>query len=332
VILVEVLDRRGELLRRERLGELPYRIGRAFDNHLVLDDPYVCPFHAAVERAEDGGLVLRDLGSLNGLLRLPGRAREPRLEVAPDLSVQLGRSVLRFRDARLPVPEALRLRRRPAWLEWALTHGAAGVLWAALLVGVLLLDVLRSSTGEIDWVEQATTAGGTVLVAALWAGGWALVGRLLGQHARFVAHFAIAVVVLLAGIVQQRLFELGQFLFEPIDPVRIADDVGDGVLLAAAVFAHLSVLRAVRVARRAAVAGALGLALLALELGMQYSEPTDWVAVLPYWSRLEPVPPDLLPVEPADAFFAEAKGLEAELLALREELEAEAKRASREEP
>ena len=59
MIFVEVLDRRGELLRRERLGDLPYRIGRAFDNHLVLDDPYVCPFHAAIERAEDGGLVLR---------------------------------------------------------------------------------------------------------------------------------------------------------------------------------------------------------------------------------------------------------------------------------
>ena len=142
MIFVEVLDRRGELLRRERLGDLPYRIGRAFDNHLVLDDPYVCPFHAAIERAEDGGLVLRDQGSLNGLQRLPGRRREARLEVTHGLSVRLGRSVLRFRDASLPVPATLRLRQRPAWLEWALTHGVAGVLWAALLASALLLDVL----------------------------------------------------------------------------------------------------------------------------------------------------------------------------------------------
>jgi hypothetical protein len=325
VIFVEVLDRRGELLRRERLAELPYRIGRGYDNQLVLDDPYVCPSHAVVERTEDGGLALRDLDSLNGVERLPGREREAWLPLAPGLEVKLGRSVLRFRDASHPTPAALRLRRRAPWLEWSLTHGGAGLLWAALLAGVLLLDVLRSSTEEIDWVEQATTTGGTVLVAALWAGAWALVGRLLGQHARFVAHFAIAVVALLAGMLQQRLFELGQFLFEPIDPVRIADDVGDGLVLGAAVFAHLRVLRVGRPARRALVAATLGLALLALELGMQYSEPTDWVAVLPYWSRLEPVPLGLLPVEPADAFFAEAKGLEAELVELRERLEAEPK-------
>lgn len=323
MIFVEILDRRGELLRRERLAELPYRIGRGYDNHLVLDDPYVCPSHALVEGTEDGGLALRDLGSLNGVERLPGREREAWLPLAPGLEVKLGRSVLRFRDASHPTPAALRLRRRPPWLEWSLTHGGAGLLWAALLAGVLLLDVLRSSTEEIDWVEQATTTGGTVLVAALWAGAWALVGRLLGQHARFVAHFAIAVVALLAGMLQQRLFELGQFLFEPIDPVRIADDVGDGLVLGAAVFAHLRVLRVGQAARRALVAATLGFALLALELGIQYSEPTDWVAVLPYWSRLEPVPLGLLPVEPADAFFAEAKGLEAELMELREQLEAE---------
>jgi hypothetical protein len=323
VIFVEVLDRRGELLRRERLAEVPYRIGRGYGNHLVLDDPYVCPSHAVIERTEDGGLVLRDLDSLNGVERLPGRQREARLPLAPGLEVKLGRSVLRFRDASHPTHAALRLRRTPAWLEWTLTHGGAGLLWAAGLVGVLLLDVLRSSMVEIDWVEQATTIGGIVLVAALWAGAWALVGRLLGQRARFVAHLAIAVVALLAGVLQQRLFELGQFLFEPIDPVRIADDVGDGLVLFAAVFAHLTVLRVGRAARRALVAATLGLVLLAFELGNQYSEPIDWVAVLPYWSRLEPVPVGLLSVEPADAFFAEAKQLEAELMEVREELEAE---------
>jgi hypothetical protein len=325
VIFVEILDRRGELLRRERLAEIPYRIGRGYDNHLVLDDPYVCPSHAVVERTEDGGLALRDLDSLNGVERLPKRERGASFPLAPGLEVKLGRSVLRFRDASHGTLATLRLRRRPAWLEWSLTHGGAGLLWAAALVGVLMLDGLRSSTVKIDWVAQATTTGGVVLMAALWAGAWALVGRLLGQRARFVTHFAIAVASVLAGLLQQRLFELGQFLFEPIAPVRIADAVGDGLVLGVAVYAHLTVLLVGRVAQRALAAAALGLAMLALQLGNQYSESTDWVAVLPYWSRLEPVPIGLLPVEPADAFFAEAKQLEGELMELREQLEAEAK-------
>ena len=64
---IEVLGRDGEVLARERIEGDEARIGRAFDNDVVVNDPHVAPHHLRVHRGEDGVLVAEDLGNLNGL-------------------------------------------------------------------------------------------------------------------------------------------------------------------------------------------------------------------------------------------------------------------------
>ncbi len=317
-MFVEVLDRRGEVLRRERLTALPFRIGRSCENDLILDDPHVCPAHAVLERSDDGELRLRDLGSRNGVLSLPDRQRLPELQVTSGRTVELGRTPVRFRDASQAVPPALRLRVRPRWLEWSLTHPVAGCLWVATLVGVTLYGTVRTATQKIEWVEVATGIGATLLILAAWSGAWALCGRLLGQRARFVTHLAIGVAGLLASSLQQRIVEIGQFLLEPIEPLRIADASVGGLVTALVVFGHLAVLRVGRASRRALAAVACGAGLLAFQLAEHYGEPNDWVQTLPYWSRLEPIPVDRLSVESSERFFSEVEELGPELDALRE--------------
>lgn len=41
-------------------------LGRAGDSDVLLDDVTVSPHHAQIRRTEEGGLELRDLGSVNG--------------------------------------------------------------------------------------------------------------------------------------------------------------------------------------------------------------------------------------------------------------------------
>ncbi len=322
VIFVEVLDRRGEVQRRERVESFPLRIGRAYDNDLILEDPHVCPAHAVLDWL-DGSLTLRDLASVNGLHTLPGRERVPSLEVGSGASVQIGRTLLRFRDPAHLTPPALRLRRRPRYLEWALTRPLAGCAWLTLLLGISLIDAVRSAHVEIDWASQASALAGAALISATWAGAWALVGRLLGQRPRFVTHFAIAVLALLFGMLQKAIFEVGQFLFTPVEPQRAADMAADGLVLGSVLYAHLSVLHVARPWRRRLVAAGLGSMLFGFQLSTLLAEPTDWIAVLPYWSRLEPIDPKWLSVVPSPAFFGEVKGLEPELLQLRAESLAE---------
>ena len=57
---------------------------------------------------------------------------------------------------------------------------------------------------------------------------------------------------------------------------------------------------------------AAGLVFGVRALAQSESEP-DWVSVLPYWSRLEPVPVAWLPRDGVDAFFEKAMAIGPEL-------------------
>ncbi|HEY1226492.1 MAG TPA: FHA domain-containing protein, partial [Ramlibacter sp.] len=65
---IETLARNGDVLQRSRIDTLPIRIGRGYDNDLILDDDYVAASHALIELDPAGRLLLRDLGSRNGIV------------------------------------------------------------------------------------------------------------------------------------------------------------------------------------------------------------------------------------------------------------------------
>src|SRR5688572_4402763 len=107
-IILEVLDRRTEEVRlRMRLETFPLSVGRGYGNDLVLDDPYTDARHAQIARDENGGLVMHDLGSLNGLVSSDTAVRAGQVVLRPGMEVRVGRTTLRFRDPEEPVPKAL---------------------------------------------------------------------------------------------------------------------------------------------------------------------------------------------------------------------------------
>ena len=50
VMWIEVLSRHGEAIQRQRIDGDEARIGRDFDNDVVVDDPHVAPHHARIFR------------------------------------------------------------------------------------------------------------------------------------------------------------------------------------------------------------------------------------------------------------------------------------------
>ena len=63
----------------------PVTVGRASDNHLVVDDPEVSRHHARLE-ADGGGWRVVDLGSTNGTWVNGARVREATIDVGDDVS------------------------------------------------------------------------------------------------------------------------------------------------------------------------------------------------------------------------------------------------------
>ena len=63
MIWVEILSRHRDIAARFRIAAPEARIGRGYDNDVIIDDPYVAAQHLRVFRDEAGQLVAEDLGS-----------------------------------------------------------------------------------------------------------------------------------------------------------------------------------------------------------------------------------------------------------------------------
>jgi hypothetical protein len=197
---IETLARNGDVLQRSRIETLPIRIGRGYDNDLILDDDYVAASHALIELDAAGRLLLRDLGSRNGIVHR-GR-RRPELVLSGDTVVRIGHTSLRVRAASFPVAPELEDRTFHRW-EGALP-GAAGILLAG---GVALFARWVSDTQYVEFGRYFEALAFGVGAALLWGGVWAFANRLFGRHARLGRHLfvfgcglaALAVTALLAA-------------------------------------------------------------------------------------------------------------------------------------
>lgn len=242
-MILEVLDgRTGAVRTRVRLDALPLTVGRGYDNDLILDDPYVDARHARVARDEAGGVVVEDLGSVNGLV-VPGVAeRVPRFHARAGATLRIGRTALRFRDPAEPVPPALvdgpgdgaRLVARVAQTAWARAAICAAAV-AATAIDTWLGSYERSTASEVFAVVV-----GLSMLAFLWAGVWAVAGRMVVHRFHFLGHLAVSSAVFLAFLGQITLAGWAMFLF-PDNPLQ--ELLGTAVLLAlvaALVAGHLA--------------------------------------------------------------------------------------------
>jgi len=304
----EVLDRRGRVRERVRVTDLPFSIGRAYGNDLILDDPYVCPEHARLEPGPDGNIYLRDLGSRNGLVRDGERLAQLGVESGP--SVRLGRTVLRFRDARSEVPPAL----TDAASRFAipLVQVSAVALLGAV-VTVTALGELRETYRPVEWIDLANAFTTQILLLTLWAGLWALITRVFSHRTRFLAHWMLAASYLVLDEGLTWAGSYARFLFAPILLLEVIELATGLAVVVALLYGHLTLAGMTQVRRKTLLAVALGGGLLTANQLTNLLQRPDWIQVLPYWSRLHPVDPSWLPREAPEAFFQRVENVREEL-------------------
>jgi hypothetical protein len=200
LIHIEVLNRHGEVTSRHAAGTLPVRIGRAYDNELVLDDPYVAPHHAVVERGPDGKLEIADAGSRNGLFRAHSRQRLTRERIDPAARYRAGRTEFRVRSSADPVPDELVDRG-----TGALRRPVVALLAVVSVAAVVLFYAWSGTDQRTELVKLATTPVLILLALIIWSGAWGLAGRLLSAERCFAAHLTVAALALIGIFVANRL-------------------------------------------------------------------------------------------------------------------------------
>ncbi len=271
---LEILDRTGKVARRFPVGIEPVRIGRAYDNDIVLDDPYVCPHHVRATWHE-GLLRVADEQSVNGVFFGKQETRLAEDLVGNDGRFRIGRTLMRFRRHDCPLPATwvdrplhapLRLVERP----WVL---------AGLYLGVLVyqgLEFFFTSTTKIDQVGLVTEMVALAAVVIGWAGLWAFPSRLLMGRWNFLIHCGIASFAIVALGVSEILIENVVYLLD-IDPgATVLIQGAEWLLLAVALYAHLSYLVAAPAARLMRWAGGIALGLAGLVGLIQYLEGQEF--------------------------------------------------------
>jgi hypothetical protein len=235
--VIEVMNRSGQVLQRIPFSGQSLRIGRAYDNDIIVSDPYVCPHHLMLQK-QAGQLLATDLDSVNGTYSGRNRDRIKEVAIEDGALVHFGHSQLRFRVAGAEVA--------PSWLDTA-RHGFLAwfdkpwmpVLTVFLALLMLTLDNLLDSPEKLGPGVLASQLLYPIIGVLSWAGFWALLNRVISHSASFHIHLAIACAGITGLILVSEFLSLLGFAFGLDSATPWLKLLGRITVLSLVLYAHL---------------------------------------------------------------------------------------------
>jgi hypothetical protein len=312
MIWIEILSRHRDVAGRFCVDATEISIGRGYDNHVVLDDPYVAARHVRIFRDGEGRLVAEDLGSANGLYLDRSKSRKPQLILDGIKPIRIGQTLLRVRDAGHTVePERLVGSERSA-----LPVVAAIVLGAFLLaINALMTWFAQTSEAHVsDYLVPTLTMIGTVVA---WVGVWALLSRLFSGRSHFLRHLLIAQAGLIAFWVYSEFAQIASFALT-WSAVFTYGYIASWIVLAAICFLHLREVGRTHLLAKGVVVGLLLVVAIAVQT-LQRSEAFANSGRPNVSHVLMPPSLRLVPLRNEQAFFDDMSGLKTKLDADRAE-------------
>jgi len=303
---VELLDRHGAVVSRQRVHDGALSVGRGYDNDLIIDDPFVAPAHLRIGYDPDGALWIEDLAAQPAATGESGSPGVTRMLVGNEASIRIGHTTLRVRTAAFAVPPALSLR--GSGVSGGVLEKALGC--AAVFIVLSLLSTWLAQTGEYKLASYLPEGLIFPLVALAWAGSWALVTRIIAVHAQFFRHVYIVFAVLLVLFALDTLADfLSYSLAWPL--VKRWLPVTSWIVLGALFYAHIQVI----VPRRAQLAAGIISTLVVLVIGVHISLRMESDRAQAQRIAAKLMPPYLLLKGAAapDAFFREVEALRPKL-------------------
>jgi hypothetical protein len=308
IALIDVLARDGSVRQSLKVAAWPLRIGRAIDNHLVLDDPHIAAHHLSIDTNEDGVFIAVG-DTLNGVRIGPQQlASGERWQAgAEPLLMTLGHTLLRLRLAEhtLPPEQPLRMARQ-------LVHGMGSLVVLMLLMAAYLAaDTYLSSDSEGHLRALATATLGLAAVVLTWCGAWTLLSKLFTHQGHFTWHLRVALVGVLLLEASTALTQGMAFAFSApwVSDFNFAPLV---LILSAVLYFHLQAVEPHR--RRLTRALALGCAVggIGLTLWFNWQRTEQWGSEL-YMSHLRPPSWRVAPAAELDGFMRGVQALQPQL-------------------
>jgi hypothetical protein len=306
MIWIEILSRHRDVAARFRIAGPEARIGRGYDNDVIIDDPYVAAQHLRVFRDESGQLVAEDMGSANGVFLDGGNSRHARIIVDGQKPIRIGQTCLRVRDTGHAVE-----RERVAQPERQILPVVLAVALGVLVLAVDALKIWLMQTTEpraSAYLTPLLVVAGTVLA---WAGLWALLSRIFSGRSHFLRNLLIALTGLFIFSLYDQAARFAAFAWTwPV--ANTYQYVAVWSILAAVCFLHLRETGPGRLLLKGAVVTTLLATAIALQT-LQQSEAFSDSGRQTTTHLLMPPAFRLAPLRDESAFFADIGRLRAKL-------------------
>ena len=206
-VIIEILGWGGKSRRHIRVESDSVRIGRGYDNDIVLADPHISPAHLRLE-ATDGGWLIEDQQSLNGL-QVINRVGDTEGVFGSGSEIKIGRTRLRIVSTDQQV-EPTRLLHR---LERETSKLNRLSVWLPLFVVVFAIElgaIYANTAVEWEWKNAIPMLLGAQLLILVVALFWALIGRIVRHESHLLGQYSL---VLLATL----LFSCWDWLLSALD-------------------------------------------------------------------------------------------------------------------
>lgn len=304
VIWVEILSRQRDVVARYRCTGPEIRVGRGYDNDVVVDDPFVAPHHIRVFRDEAGALVAEDLGSASGLFAARGAHRLDRIVLDGDRPIRIGHTTLRIRDAAHAVaPERTY---QPQARRWPLALGLA-----AAIGGIEVLNLWLNEVTEPRLAHYLVPLLAAAVFVLGWTALWAILSRIFSGQARFERNLLIALAGLLTYSLYNEFVAYFSFAFS-LRALTTYQYVGMWGLFAAICFFQLREIGQSRLVLKGTVVAALAGIAIAMQALSQFEMRAGYAPQV-YARHLMPPALRLTPLQTETAFFARVEQLKDKL-------------------
>ncbi|HKI75528.1 MAG TPA: FHA domain-containing protein [Pseudomonadales bacterium] len=183
MVVIEIIGGEGKTPRFERPTQTIIRVGRALDNDIIIDDPWIDPHHMVLDVSDAENWHAADLNSENGTFKARNAIRN--VSVLSGDELLLGKTRIRIFRQDHRVPPARSLRDLEHWLlSFDSIPMMIGLMFAlAILPCVVLYLNLGGNDIKLNEYIFASTS---LLGSSLLIGGfWSLIARLLRGEARF---------------------------------------------------------------------------------------------------------------------------------------------------
>lgn len=192
-IIIEEITRNHKLLHRHQLCQETIKIGRDYQNDVILTDPYICPKHLSLTFEKDG-FYLQDNKSINGteVENHLGKKHKPQQQKINDGDViTLGKSQLRIRFKNHSVAKTIAFGPFEPLIN--IIKSPIAVLTSIILFMLITANITYlNQLTETNISQLFVGAFSKTLLFIIWPASVALISQLTKNDPRILAQVGIS--------------------------------------------------------------------------------------------------------------------------------------------